>query len=300
MSKIGEILKNEREAKKLSIKQVCEETKIRDRVLVAIESEDYSVMPEVYLRSFIKVYAEYLNVKLEKYANESGEPEKNGRRDSSAIKKNKIFEDLTFNFKPNVELDHNTFSQKRFKHFNKQYLVNILIYTALSLALITLLILAFYPQDTQQNETKNQKKDTMNIKQEPSGLLSSFSQSDAGDSIRLEAISSDSSWLYIDIDGVSRKEALLVPKDKKEWRANEFFVLTVGNAGAVKFYRNGQELPSFGGYGKVARGIRITRNDIITPQKQLDRKDTARKQSGLLKPATDDIVYSNYAFTLPF
>lgn len=275
MSKIGEILKKEREAKNLSIKSICEETKIREKVIVAIENEDYSIMPEVYLRSFIKVYADYLNVNIENIKPK----EKLDEKKNLKFEQDEEIAQPKFNFKPAVEIDHKVFSAKRFQNFNKQKIINLLVATAIFLAVIALLILAFYPQEHSQNETNAIKKDTLSIKPENNGLLSSFSNQNNGDSIRLEAISSDSSWVYIDIDGVARKEALLVPKEKKEWRAFEFFVLTVGNAGAVKFYRNGEELPSFGGYGKVARGVKITRNDFITPQKQLDKSDTVKKKN---------------------
>ena len=63
MSGIGEILKNAREAKGISIQQVADATSIRALYLEAIESENFDIVPgEVYLKGFIRNYGNYLGL----------------------------------------------------------------------------------------------------------------------------------------------------------------------------------------------------------------------------------------------
>ena len=63
MEKIGEKLKNTRELKKLTIKDVAKETNISPRYLEAIEDEEFDKIPgETYLMGFLRVYAEYLKL----------------------------------------------------------------------------------------------------------------------------------------------------------------------------------------------------------------------------------------------
>jgi len=60
---LGEILKNEREAKGLTIKEVMEATKISRVILLALESGDRSALPHpVYTKGFVKSYARLLGL----------------------------------------------------------------------------------------------------------------------------------------------------------------------------------------------------------------------------------------------
>ncbi|OIQ48864.1 Cytoskeleton protein RodZ [Pseudodesulfovibrio hydrargyri] len=60
---LGEILKNEREAKGLTIKAVMEATKISRVILLALEGGDRSVLPHpVYTKGFVKSYARLLGL----------------------------------------------------------------------------------------------------------------------------------------------------------------------------------------------------------------------------------------------
>ncbi|MCO7125937.1 helix-turn-helix domain-containing protein [Sporolactobacillus shoreicorticis] len=59
MSELGQVLKEAREQKNLSLDDLQEETKIQRRYLKAIEDGDYSQLPgDFYTRAFIKSYAE--------------------------------------------------------------------------------------------------------------------------------------------------------------------------------------------------------------------------------------------------
>jgi cytoskeleton protein RodZ len=60
---LGEILKNEREAKGLTVKAVMEATKISRVIILALESGDRSVLPHpVYTKGFVKSYARLLGL----------------------------------------------------------------------------------------------------------------------------------------------------------------------------------------------------------------------------------------------
>ena len=60
---IGELLKNEREQKGLTLKDVERETSIRSAYIDAIEREDFGALPgEVYARGFVRNYANFLRL----------------------------------------------------------------------------------------------------------------------------------------------------------------------------------------------------------------------------------------------
>lgn len=59
MTELGNRLKQEREAKKMSLEDLQTTTKIQKRYLIGVEEGNYSIMPgQFYARAFIKQYAE--------------------------------------------------------------------------------------------------------------------------------------------------------------------------------------------------------------------------------------------------
>ncbi len=67
MKDIGELLKKEREKKKLTIKEVAVVTKINSAILIAIEEGDeQGLPPKPFLRGFVQSYARHLDVDVDK------------------------------------------------------------------------------------------------------------------------------------------------------------------------------------------------------------------------------------------
>ncbi|HOM92358.1 MAG TPA: helix-turn-helix domain-containing protein, partial [Rectinema sp.] len=63
MGKIGDIFREARLGKGLTLEQVADETNISKRFLQGIESDDFSGFPgEVYTLGFIRNYAEFLSL----------------------------------------------------------------------------------------------------------------------------------------------------------------------------------------------------------------------------------------------
>ena len=57
LKQLSEELKEAREKSKLTIEQIFTKTRIDKKYLNAIENGNFSIMPEVYIRAFIKEYA---------------------------------------------------------------------------------------------------------------------------------------------------------------------------------------------------------------------------------------------------
>ncbi len=70
MKSIGNVLKEAREARGLSIEQITQDINILQAYLEAMEEERFEVFPaETYLLGFLRVYAEYLGLDLDKTIN---------------------------------------------------------------------------------------------------------------------------------------------------------------------------------------------------------------------------------------
>lgn len=100
MQTVGEILKNSRIAKKLTINQVELKTKIRAKFIEAIESDDYSQLPSLsYAKGFVKNYSEFLGLDSEKilafFRRQNEEPPKSAILPKSAQEINHNWWELT-------------------------------------------------------------------------------------------------------------------------------------------------------------------------------------------------------------
>lgn len=67
MSTVAEQLRHAREARKLSVHQVAEATKIRTDHIEALEKGDYDAFPaSVYIRGFVRTYSTFLRLDVSK------------------------------------------------------------------------------------------------------------------------------------------------------------------------------------------------------------------------------------------
>jgi len=66
MARLGDALRLQREAMGVTLPQAAEDTRIREKFLLAIESGDYQSLPgTVYTKGFLRNYAGYLNLNAE-------------------------------------------------------------------------------------------------------------------------------------------------------------------------------------------------------------------------------------------
>ena len=63
MESLGSYLRTERESQNLSLKEVSESTRIKERLLQAIEEDQYELLSSpVYAKGFLDAYARYLHL----------------------------------------------------------------------------------------------------------------------------------------------------------------------------------------------------------------------------------------------
>src|SRR5581483_5797725 len=66
MKRTGSLLKEKREAAKLSLSEVALATKINPKILTAIEEGDETRLPaKTFLRGFVRSYAQYLRMDVD-------------------------------------------------------------------------------------------------------------------------------------------------------------------------------------------------------------------------------------------
>lgn len=291
MQKVGKIISEARRKQNLSIKELSERTKIRPHVIEALEADDFSIMPEVYIKSFLKTLSQVLRVDLSKVqVQPTSEPT------TASVKP--ISSDVTIKSEinepspepPKVRNQSTVpkevadfaqiFKKKNIQKRDKKAIYNYVFISAL-VVIVGLAVYFTISALTSGGKVRTDSSfiggaDTAVISEEKATNL--FTYFEKPDSLILTAKAKDSAWIRLLIDGKQIIEILMKPGAEERWSASKYFVLDQGNSGAVQFYRNNEPLPIFGKPGTVVKNIRITMNEIVNPLEFRDTTLTQRTQ----------------------
>lgn len=232
---IGNSLKEAREARKLSLEEVEEETKIRRKYLQALENEQYDVLPgHVYAKAFLKNYARFLNLNVEEII--------------------KTFNQFSANETPPEEDNINTNQHRpRLKQTPKPrywlYLATIVVLLGVAITVYSVNrgIGINHPareefQTGEQNQISTTDQTNQSIGQQPpvqTGVRLNFN------------VTKNTCWMRVIVDGVPAFQGEVPAGQSQEYTGSEKISFTLGNAGVVKVQLNGQDLGFLGEEGTV-------------------------------------------------
>jgi hypothetical protein len=261
MDPLSERFRQQRERTGLTTRELEHMTTIRERFIKAIELGRYDVLPAVYVRSFIRTLGAALeippgevNALMERTFGGDGEspthlapyvPEPPPRE--SAISFATAAQRTQDAVAAQVEKIRSVTPPA---HRWQSYAIGLG-----ALALIGAAVWWLVLRDDGAS-TATTPEDVVEIR---SGTTETVPE---GDSIILTAVASDTAWVSITMDGTRSQQVVLLPEGEYRWSAMKDFVMSLGNAGAVQFFRNERPLPFFGKKGEAVRQITIKRKDI--------------------------------------
>lgn len=271
-------LKKSREEKQITIQEISNVTRIDEKFIRAIEDADFQVLPEVYIRAFIKEYAKtieldpqkviqkYENAKLGKSTPAEGESipeESEAPQDSSEAdeeKKETEPEKKVFYAAP----DNSAFISAQNKKFNKN-----LYFLIGGFVIIVLLVVYFVFINVPEDKIITEKSYDEQVDAEGEGEQNRFELNNeenepAGAETKkfsLEISAQDTSWCKVIIDERVAEDFILYPDSKKSFEGRKF-ILKVGNAGGVQLKKDGETLDFDGQKGQV-RQLTITSKGIV-------------------------------------
>ena len=275
MNDIGVRIKEARIKSKLSLKELSDKTKVRLFVIESIEKGDYSVMPDVYIKSFIKTLCTFLKIEYADVpVNEKTTKGKKKKFDDEKI------ETLAPVGLPPVSIDKpympeisaksesshfgDLFKKKNINKEKRYMIINNIVYAVLFLAVAAAIYFGFTSLNPSSSRLENSEitsgSDTVSLETESNSLFSYFEKTD---SLRLTAKAHDTVWIRVLSDGKSLSESLLRPGMEESWTANEFFIVDLGNVGGATIFRNDEKLPVFGKAGSVVKNIKITQTEVL-------------------------------------
>ena len=163
MIEIGQKIQDARKKRKLSIEQLSEKTKIRPYIISALEAGDFSIMPPVYIKSFLKTLKNELKIDDLEFPEQPKSKAKSfeDKFVTEPFKKEteKVFEDE--NNKKKIILDNTAtssnfsdlFKRKGVKKSSNTYFFNYIIYTVFAFALIAAVYFTFISMNSEEKSS---------------------------------------------------------------------------------------------------------------------------------------------------
>jgi cytoskeletal protein RodZ len=281
MNSVGEVFKQVREAKGLTLEEVASKTRIHPEFLKALEEGNFAKLPDqVFAKGFVRAYARSLGMDEEDTIRRFGESAGAfyGRQGEQERLRLQQAED------------------ERRRRANRKITV-----AAVGVALLGLVLLVsreqsavFSPRPTTEPASSKATAPVPTAKSsggpvatQPGGDSSAGTppspvareESTPLKSTPIEPLAElplervpaekpplvldlealELSWVVVQVDGASPHEALLRAGERIRWKGKDRFILTLGNAGGVRVVFNGKPQGPFGPVGKVARDIVLKR-----------------------------------------
>ncbi|VAX25441.1 hypothetical protein MNBD_IGNAVI01-441 [hydrothermal vent metagenome] len=270
LKKFGEELKSLREKKAISLNEIHDKTRIDAKYLSEIENGNFDVLPEVYIRAFLRKYANMIEVDEEeiisKYEIAKGEgSEEVDQRKLKKIELDKVPDEKSPGTYDDLEDEVPEKQEETTDDKNKNV---VLLGTFVLISLIVLIIYFFFFSNSSEeiiiekpiNEIVSEKTEVLS---EPNANVTekrfeskpqtktSVPITVSHDSLNLRINAIDTAWMRVTIDNKFGDEFTLNPRLSKTLKAKTNFKLLIGNAGGVELYLNGKKLPKFGKKGEI-------------------------------------------------
>lgn len=297
LDKFTDELRQQRERVGLTLEQMAAKTRIDLKFLEAIDQGNFSFLPDLYVKAFVKQYAKTIgldeNITLKKFEaarddkefdpnppmpveeiNQEVKKEETPKTEISKTEAAKV-ESLKPMVKSTTPLksyvdEHKQNTGDDEVKANKQLLIFGL--GGIGLIIFAALIYFFFFNKTDKIiveetpiEEVIQQDNQRYVEDEPVDQLSgsdSINVPASSDSLHLTFYAKETSWVFVVLDNNSTQEFTLAPNLKFSISAAKEFKATVGNSGAVTLQLNDQPVDFSGRLGSV-RHFKLDRTGLI-------------------------------------
>ncbi|MFC2085420.1 helix-turn-helix domain-containing protein [Bacteroidota bacterium] len=268
LKKFAEELKSFRESNNITIEDIHRKTRIDIKILKALENADFNIMPEVYIRAFIKEYAKSIG-KDEMEVIQDYELAKSGKASEQPETEEIEQSEKGETKKPQVYFASDEQSSLDKVSSNKTKTKSVLFAVGGIFLIVAIAVYFLFIKDSQKEIIKetpferiladnHEKTDSVNrfdLVETKNDEISNPTQSELQWKLQLLIEALDTVWVRALSDN-STSEFILSPNLSKKLYADKNFTLLIGNAGGVKLTLNGNPLELRGKIGEI-KNIRI-------------------------------------------
>lgn len=244
LQKFAQFLKQSREEREIPIEQISKRTKIDIKYLKALEEGDFSVMPEVYIRAFLKSIAETIGLNPDQILTKYEIAKKGDSEiDEDSIEKSEAQLKITKEKKLEF-VSANLFDERKLSANKSVYIKYLFIIIPILLIVLITAYLLFFSggetvivKETSFDEVLSTESERYKLTNEES-TLAFYSE----DSLNLVLTAKDTVWIRALIDDVEQTEFFLRPAEKKRLIANTNYKLLIGNIPGIEFSLNNKDI----------------------------------------------------------
>jgi cytoskeletal protein RodZ len=261
MESLFQELKKAREEKGIPLAQISDVTRISEEYLQAVENGNIKILPQAYVRAFIREYADVVGLNVDDVMQKYDA--------TTSIAEGKEASPSPITPPPSSSPGPTQKTQANLLNATTARI-------ALSLlAVAVLIIMAWNLAGRKDGPATEEVPFQSVVRQEEQRLAPApttpqtvaavpppQTTATPTDSLTLRVTTTDSVWVVIVADQQSPKEYLFAASARATWKARDRFLVTLGNAGAADFSLNQQRLDPLGKRGAVVRNYELTRKSL--------------------------------------
>lgn len=231
METVGQILRAERERQALTIKDVEHATSIRALYITSIEEDNYKVIPgEVYLKGFIRNYANYLGLDCAKLVN--------------MYRESQVIVVAPVEDSPTPTVSENSGDKSPIGFLSSKLV-------AIGIVLIAAIGIGFWAYNEPTLPPEN-KAPQVAEQPEPQAQVPAVPAKPPNTKpVYVQAKVSEECWTQVTADGKQIYEGIPKINESFTWEAQNTLVIKAGNASAIDIVFNGQPQAKLGARGEV-------------------------------------------------
>ena len=258
----AEELKTARESKKITLQQISNKTKIDIKFLEAIEEAKFDIMPDLYIRAFIKEFAQIVDLNPDEIIKKFDSIH-HGKKEEKPIheEKKEINEEPV---KKEFGATEETMIGGQTEQTKKKPMLNYNIGIAAAFVILVLVYFLFIRQSTPEIITEQTSNNGEVEDSKPAFEVDTPKTAanfvPVNDSLQLTVNTTKRVWVKVVSDQNVKYEGMVNAESRINYYASKQFRVVVGNAGSVKLAFNGKPIDeeTVGKIGEV-------RNIIISP-----------------------------------
>jgi len=260
MNAFSEKLRKEREARGITLASIAKQTRINIKYLEAIEQGAFDVLPQTYVRAFIKSYAESTGLPAHDILHQYDiiVAQKYSQQTATAVS------DEQSAWKPTPEKDETIQKEKKIRLIFFSIVI-IFAGTITALYLLNWFDARSYDQPVSersfQEVVKEREEIAVPVPVKDSAKITKQIVATPvvrKDSLWLRIYALDSVWITVVRDSLPARRGYLSKGRYKTYSARNEFTISLNNAGLAKLFLSGTELQPLADSGKAVYRRKIT------------------------------------------